>query len=100
MFGNERLINTKDISEAIASIPSGSTINFDKQTEYELTYKYIAENINEKSLTISQTCQTNCYVIYPKYIPDIGFNIKQNQIDYQGYTVVQDNQIYSILFKP
>lgn len=100
MFGNERLINTKDITKAISSIPSGSTINIEKQTEYELTYKYIAENINEKPLTISKTCQTNCYVIYPKYIPDNGFNVRKNQMEYQGYSVIHENEIYKILSKP
>lgn len=84
-YGNNRLLNTKEIAEIIDVIPSNSSIcdpTIARKRDVRNKYNYINTYVVQKDIQIKDTCTSGDYVIHPKRFLNIESNFL-NKINYE-----------------
>ncbi|AFZ47354.1 hypothetical protein Cyast_1390 [Cyanobacterium stanieri PCC 7202] len=76
-YGNNRLLNTKEIAEIVDIIPSNSSIcdpRIARRRETRNKYNYINTYVVENDIEIIDVCASGNYVIHPKRFLNIESN--------------------------
>jgi len=91
--GTDRMMNTRDIAQALESVPMGSQI-CGKQSELD-RYAYIDQFVSHRQLTFVSTCAAGYYAIFSEYPYHEDTPNPFAETGYTG-TLVTRNTVYSV----